>query len=212
MLQKYATARREAQSKNPSGPLRKPARHAFLKAWIRSPLSVGAVMPSSRQLANAMAGCIDTAQPGVVVELGAGTGVITAGLLRSGMDARQLIVLERDAKLHAFLHTHFPLVQNVRADACELAQVLQEMGAEQVNAIVSSLPLLSMPLAVRNTIIKQITLSLGEAGILVQFTYGPKSPIPPRLQRRYRLAGKCVAHVWFNLPPAHVWVYQKQPK
>ena len=46
----------------------------FLKAWIRSPRKIGAVIPSSPVLAKAMADQVKTNENKTVVELGAGTG------------------------------------------------------------------------------------------------------------------------------------------
>ena len=53
----------------------------FLSRWLRNPLRTGAVMPSGSMLARLMANQIDTAGDGVVLELGGGTGAITACLL-----------------------------------------------------------------------------------------------------------------------------------
>jgi phospholipid N-methyltransferase len=44
----------------------------FIAAWMRSPLAIGALVPSSKGLARAMASQIDLDQPGMVIELGAG--------------------------------------------------------------------------------------------------------------------------------------------
>src|SRR3954469_4725431 len=82
----------------------KPARHRhrphhFLAAWIRSPLKMGALLPSSRALARAMAAEVDIDKPGMIVELGAGTGVMTHALLQAGVPGSRLVVLERDRKL-----------------------------------------------------------------------------------------------------------------
>ena len=50
----------------------------FLRALIARPKNVGAVVPSSRALARAIARQIDPARQGPILELGPGTGVITA--------------------------------------------------------------------------------------------------------------------------------------
>ena len=53
----------------------------FLRELVTQPGTVGAICASSPRLAARMAAWVDTAAPGVVVELGGGTGVITAALL-----------------------------------------------------------------------------------------------------------------------------------
>src|SRR5579871_6735393 len=79
------------------------SRHQLFAAWIRSPLKVGALLPSSRALARAMAAEIDLSTPGTIIELGAGTGAVTHALLHAGIPADRLVIIERDRKLHAIM-------------------------------------------------------------------------------------------------------------
>jgi phosphatidylethanolamine/phosphatidyl-N-methylethanolamine N-methyltransferase len=53
---------------------------SFFKQWLRSPTTVGAVAPSSRCLADAMADGIEVFE--AIVEVGIGTGVVTDSLVR----------------------------------------------------------------------------------------------------------------------------------
>lgn len=52
----------------------------FLYKYIRSPKQVGSIVPSSKALIKKMIKPIDWTQVNTVVELGAGTGVITLGI------------------------------------------------------------------------------------------------------------------------------------
>lgn len=185
------------------------ARHHFLAAWVRSPFKMGALLPSSRALARAMAACIDVKRPGMVIELGAGTGVVTYALLQAGITPNRLLVIERDEKLHTIISGQFPHLNIILADAADLDAVLAKNGSHGVNAIVSSLPLLMMPKTVRQAVEHQMATAIGEDGILIQFTYGPKSPISRQQMRKYHLQGKRMKIVVSNVPPAHVWVYRK---
>ncbi|MEK6746247.1 MAG: rRNA adenine N-6-methyltransferase family protein [Pseudomonadota bacterium] len=184
-------------------------RHHFIAAWLRSPLKIGAALPSSRSLARAMAAQVDTSMEGAVIELGAGTGVVTQALLEAEIAHDKLLVIERDKKLHSLLHAIFHDLKVLCADAMELESVLKNAGMDKVNAIVSSLPFITMPVAVRHGIQEQMAKVIGDSGIIVQFTYGPKSPINRSELKRYGLVGKRVKLVLANVPPAHVWVYRK---
>src|SRR5512145_1917528 len=84
--------RRMAPEKDPNAAL------VFLKAWLKSPLRVGAIAPSGDRLARAMAQVVPRRSALPVVELGGGTGSITAALLRR-IPAERLIVVERDPEL-----------------------------------------------------------------------------------------------------------------
>jgi len=185
--------------------------HHFLAAWMRSPLKVGSVVPSSRALTHAMAQQVDITAAGTVVELGAGTGVVTQALLHAGVAPQQLAVVESDPKLHALLCAHYPHLQMICGDAMELAQILKESGVSRINAIVSSLPLMSMPKEVRHAIEEQmLLLSKEHDADIVQFTYGPVSPISVQMLHKHGVVGKRVRFVMANIPPAHVWVYRKK--
>src|SRR5271170_2896218 len=78
-------------------------RHHFIFAAMRSPFKIGSFLPSSRGLARAMASGVDVSRPGAVVELGAGTGVVTHALLKIGVAPENLVVIERDERLHRLM-------------------------------------------------------------------------------------------------------------
>lgn len=185
-------------------------RKQFIAAWLRSPLAMGAVVPSSRALTRAMAAEVDQVQDGLVVELGAGTGAVTYALLQAGIAPERLVVLERNPGLHASLAEHFLQLKVLCADAARLHEVLELLGNPPVAAIVSSLPLLSMPREVRQEIERQMAECVAPGGRIVQFTYGPRSPLNRTFLRHWRIAGRRVKTVLGNMPPAHVWVYQKE--
>lgn len=206
-VSKYNMPQRLSTARNTNKPRR--MRHHFIAAWMRSPLKMGAALPSSRSLARAMAAEVDTDRDGAIVELGAGTGVVTQALLEAGISRSRLLVIEREKKLHALLHAIFHDVSILCADALELENVINQAGIKKVNAIVSSLPFISMPSAVRKGIQEQMAKAIGDDGIIIQFTYGPKSPIANSELKRYGLTGKREKLVFLNVPPAHVWVYRK---
>ena len=58
----------------------------FIRSWMEKPLLTGAVMPSGRPLARAMAKFVDPNAPGQVIELGPGTGAVTAALVERGIE------------------------------------------------------------------------------------------------------------------------------
>jgi len=183
--------------------------HHFIAAWLRSPLKIGALLPSSRSLARAMAAEVDIEKPGVIVELGAGTGAVTQALLQVGIAPARLVVIERDERLHALMSAQFPHLNVLCADAAQMDTVLAELGIAGISAIVSSLPLLSMPRLVRQAIEHHMLTLIGDDGLLIQFTYGPRSPISRHQLRKYQMQGRRMKLVVANVPPAHVWVYRR---
>jgi phosphatidylethanolamine/phosphatidyl-N-methylethanolamine N-methyltransferase len=184
-------------------------RHHFLAAWLRSPKGIGALLPSSRSLARAMVAQIDTSVPGMIIELGAGTGVMTHALLEAGIPPERLIILERDQMLHDVLAAQFPGLTVLCEDAVNLDKILAKHGSSEVCGIISSLPFLTIPKDIGQAIQVQMAKIIGKAGVIVQFTYGMQSPITkPQLQKLGLVSKRCKIVV-ANVPPAHVWVYRQ---
>jgi phosphatidylethanolamine/phosphatidyl-N-methylethanolamine N-methyltransferase len=198
---------------NPAIPAKKfshhRGRHHFIFAAMRSPFKIGGFLPSSRGLAQAMASGVDISRHGAVIELGAGTGVVTHALLKAGISPDKLVVIERDEKLFTLMSSQFPHLNILCADAIELDSVLASHSITKINAIVSSLPFLVMPKHVRHAIQHHMATLIGDDGVLIQFTYGPKSPISRGQMRKYHLQGKRMKLVVANVPPAHVWIYRR---
>ncbi len=180
----------------------------FLYNWLRAPLQTGAFMPSSGPLVRTMAAQLDPGHDGFVVELGAGTGVVTRALLERGVHAERLVVIERSPEFCRLVGRKFPEIAVVRGDAQHLRHLLHHRGVGQVSAVVSSLPLLSLPFSTQRDILRESVQVLEPGGVFVQFTYGTGSPVQPGLVRRLGLDGRPVARVWRNLPPAVVWCYR----
>jgi phosphatidylethanolamine/phosphatidyl-N-methylethanolamine N-methyltransferase len=186
----------------------------FLKRWLRRPLAMGAVMPSGRLLAAAMANTTKTVlegRPGHVVELGAGTGEVTKALLAAGIAPDRLALVERDPELAIFLRRHFPGPRIIEGDAARLSRLLADHGVASVAAVVSSLPLLSLPAGVVAGIVGGVFEALPRGAALVQFTYGPTPPVPRALRERLHLAGAHGKRIWRNVPPAVVWTFRRPP-
>ena len=181
----------------------------FFLQWLRAPGRMGAVVPSSRRLADAMARQIPAearADMAPIVELGGGTGSITRGILASGIPPERLIVLERDPRLADLLAQRFAGTTILCGDAQDLQALLAERGVARVAAIVSGLPLLLFPEPARRRVVDGCFAVLPAGRPLIQFTYGFNAPLPPQ---EHRLHAKRVARVIRNVPPAFVWTFKQ---
>jgi phosphatidylethanolamine/phosphatidyl-N-methylethanolamine N-methyltransferase len=178
----------------------------FLKAWLKSPLRVGAIAPSGERLARTMARVVPRRSNLPVVELGGGTGSITAALLRR-IEAERLIVLERDPELARHLRRKFPAITVVQGDARHLDRELKALGIQRVAAVVSGLPLMAMPKRIQREILDACFKVLEPGAPYIQFTYSLFSPLP---RREFGLNGRPVARVMQNVPPASIWVYRRR--
>jgi phosphatidylethanolamine/phosphatidyl-N-methylethanolamine N-methyltransferase len=187
-------------------PLRLDDEVRFLRSWIEKPLHVGAVMPSSRMLARAMAEYVDPHDTAAVIELGPGTGAITNGLIHRGVDPARLVLVEYNPSFCALLKERYPQATVVQGDAYSLRDTLRHALRAPASAIVSGLPLVTKPMAVRLKLLRE-ALALALPGApFVQFTYSVAPPIPKSLPGVKAHASE---RIWLNLPPARVWVYRK---
>lgn len=174
----------------------------FARECIRAPRSVGAICPSGPALAAAMAARVGEGQ-GLVVELGAGTGVVTAALLQRGIAPQRLVVLERSEAMVKLLRQRFPHLTIIHGDAAKLSSYLPE--GSSVDCIVSSLPFLSIPEDIRTCILQEIRTLLVDGGSLLQYTY-----MWAKESCLSRAGLTCVATsmVWKNMPPARVMEFR----
>jgi phosphatidylethanolamine/phosphatidyl-N-methylethanolamine N-methyltransferase len=177
----------------------------FLSSWLKNPKNIGAVAPSGPALSRTMAAIVDPAVNGAIVELGPGTGPVTAALLERGIDPKRLVLVEYDKDFCAVLRGKFPDVKVVQGDAFALDQTLQGHVSFPLAAIVSSLPLLNFAPEQRQRLIESAMRLMRPQSPFIQFTYGANSPLPVRSEHYETSASK---RVWWNLPPARVWTYR----
>lgn len=177
-------------------------RWLFLKRFWEQRSAVASVSPSSRWLAHSAAEGIRPEDDPTVVELGAGTGPITAELVKALAGRGRLVVVERDAAFCAHLRRRFPGVEVVRADATGLDSLLDDLGIGHVEHVVSALPMWWLPDAPRLRLLHAIGDRLDGTGSLHQVTSAPW--LQGRLYRglfqevRFRF-------VPLNLPPGGVY-------
>lgn len=179
----------------------------FLYEAVMHPSRVGALFPSSKWLATNLVQQISKNPPGLVVELGAGTGAITTALLNQKRLFHQLIVIERSAKLANHLMQRFPELSIIQGDACQLHRLINKFTSSPIQAIVSSLPLRTLSPSSIGKIGIEINQILIKGGLYIQYTYSLwGKPLCPSSQL------KLVKQqwVWQNLPPARIDVFRHE--
>jgi phosphatidylethanolamine/phosphatidyl-N-methylethanolamine N-methyltransferase len=147
-----------------------------------------------------------------VIELGGGTGAITEALLKAGVPAAGLLVVELNEELHAHLQSRFPGVGIAEGDARDLREIAWRsrfLDAGTVDAVVSSLGLLSMPRDTQREILAAAFACMAEGGSFIQFTYGPQAPVADEVVRSLRLHVRRGDFILRNVPPATVYVYTR---
>lgn len=189
-----------------------PARHdakgadgaLFFRHWLRHPLGIGAMLPSSLAVARAMASEIPLDRPGAVLELGGGTGVVTRGLIDAGCPPDRLIVIEREPALAEILRRRFGQTRIVEGDACAIASIMAELRVARLAAVVSSLPIKWFPVERQRDVVGPCFDLLGADGMFLQLTNALVSPLA---MGPLGLGGTEIARIWTQFPPVQIWRY-----
>jgi phosphatidylethanolamine/phosphatidyl-N-methylethanolamine N-methyltransferase len=179
----------------------------FLRSWIERPLLTGAVAPSSKYLAQAMASYVDPRVPGPVVELGPGTGPVTDALVRRGIEQERLVLVEFNPEFAQLLKRRFPRAAIVCGDAYDVRDALADVVREPCAGFISSLPLFTKPMPQRVELLSAAHGLSRPGAPFVQFTYAVVPPIPARSSHYTALGSE---RIWRNVPPARVWVYRSR--
>jgi len=173
---------------------------AFLRGLIANPKGVSAPTPSSPVLAQAIAAQLDLARPGMVIELGPGTGAVTAALVKR-VGAARILAIEREENFIAPLRDRFASMDIRRGDALAFERFLPPDSV--IAAVVSGLPLLHLPQDVRRSLLSRALAVQGPGGLFIQLSYSWRPPVKAE-------AGTILTKraIWQNFPPAHVWTYR----
>lgn len=177
----------------------------FFKRMVTAPRRVSALAPSSKALGRAMALGLGP-DSGKIVEFGPGTGRLTAAIIAAGVKPADLTCLELDPEFTALIRRRFPGVTVINAGA----DTAKAHVSEPVSRVISGLPLLSMPVAVRLAIVQAAFDILRPGGELVQFTYGGKPPLPRDEMAKLGLTATKGQLVALNLPPARIYHFRRK--
>src|SRR5580704_16539408 len=110
----------------------------FLTESLRSFSTTASVLPSSKHLASAMLRPIDLERARAIVELGAGSGAMTIGLLQRMRPDARLYALDINPRFIEFLHETVsdPRLVPLVGAAEDLGEILREQGVRKADAIV----------------------------------------------------------------------------
>ncbi|MCD2471928.1 methyltransferase domain-containing protein [Jiella sp. MQZ9-1] len=186
----------------------------FFRGWLQRPLITGAVSPSSRALGRAMASYVPDpalfSENSRVLELGPGTGVVTQMLLQRGVPERSLVLIEYSHDFCKLLRQRFPDAEVIEGDAYAIGRALPEwIGADPLEAVVSSLPLFTRPDEMREEVVGRSLEMMRPGAPFIQFSYALTQPVKAK-----KIGATLELSPWVkrNLPPARVLVYRSADK
>jgi phosphatidylethanolamine/phosphatidyl-N-methylethanolamine N-methyltransferase len=178
----------------------------FFRRWLANPLQMGSIIPSSPTLCAKIVRQTRRAADEFIVELGAGTGVVSRALLDSGLPPERLYVVEIVPTMAAHLRRVLPGVNVIEGDARLLPNLLPDHVRGKIGTVVCGIPLVLLPVAEQRRFIDAIEAVAPGRGFL-HFSYCVTSPLP---YQKHALAAKREAWTPLNFPPASVWRYTPQ--
>lgn len=174
----------------------------FFRRWLANPLQMGSIVPSSPSLCRLLVKHAATPD-GMVLELGAGTGVISRALLDAGLPARRLVVVEIVPAMAEHLRQVLPGARVVQGDARELPALLHDLEG-RIGAVICGVPLVLLPREQQLQFIGAMAGVAPDCGFL-HYSYCITSPLSPA---GLGLTARRLAWTPRNFPPASVWHYR----
>lgn len=178
----------------------------FFGTWMRNPIKMGAVAPSSATYCAKMVAASTTKIDGPVLELGPGLGVVTRALLDAGVSPSRITSIEYDRDFAATLQRRFPAVNVIRGDGFDLDRTLADGGATRFSTILLAIPIVKFPQGERQALFSRYFSRLAPGGNLTQLSYLWTPPVKP-VPGIFDVSASPI--VWDNIPPARVWIYRQ---
>ena len=99
----------------------------WFQTFLRHPLQMGGLFPSSSALSSLMVRHISSDTHGPILELGPGTGSFTRALLRKGIPEEKLVLLEQSSDFTTLLRNSFPDATVICGDAKDVAAIMRPL-------------------------------------------------------------------------------------
>ena len=181
----------------------------FLKEFVKHPVMVGSVIPSSDRLIRKMLGPVDWANTRLFVEYGPGVGTFTRPILDLLAADATLITIDTNAEFTTFLKDDIAdeRLIAVTGSAADVEKIIAAHGFTHADFVVSGLPFSTLPAGVGDAIGQATARVIRPGGAFLVYQFSPKvrdfiAPYFQRLDRGFE---------WWNVPPATLfWGWREE--
>lgn len=175
----------------------------FFREFLRHPVMVGSVIPSSRRLIDHMLSRTDWADTRLFVEYGPGVGTFCQAVLdRMGPDA-QYIAIDTNREFVGYLRDRIidPRFKPVHGSAADVRQIIADHGHEHADYVLSGLPFSTLPPGIGPRIATETHAALRPGGAFLVYQFNP------RCRDFMALAFDRIDHAFepINIPPAQLY-------
>ena len=202
--------------KGPRRLVRRSARRAasprwqFLRGFLKHPVMVGSIIPSSRILIEHMLEPVDWQNTKLFVEYGPGVGTFTRPILEKMAPDATLIAIDTNSEFIGYLRESIDdsRLVAVTGSAADVHKIISDRGFEHADFVLSGLPFSTLPPGVGDAIGKATAKVIRPGGAFLVYQFSPKvldfiKPWFERIDRGFQ---------WINVPPATLFWAWREPK
>ena len=179
----------------------------FLRGFIKHPVMVGSVIPSSKVLIDKMLEPVDWKNTKLFVEYGPGVGTFTDHILQRLPAGATLVAIDTNPDFTDYLKRKFAdsRLVAVTGSAADVSDIIEECGFEEADYILSGLPFSTLPPGIGPKIAEKTAEALRPGGAFLVYQFSPKVRdfIAPHFERIDK------GFEWRNIPPAQLfWAWK----
>jgi phospholipid N-methyltransferase len=182
----------------------------FLRGFLKNPVMVGSIIPSSKVLIEKMLDPVDWANTKVFVEYGPGVGTFTRPVLERLAPDAALVTIDTNADFTRYLKESIddPRLVPVTGSAADVEKILADRDLGSADYVLSGLPFSTLPPGVGEDIAEATANVIRPGGAFLVYQFSPKvldfiKPHFGPIKRGFE---------WVNVPPATLfWAYKGEP-
>ncbi|HXH54001.1 MAG TPA: methyltransferase [Sphingomicrobium sp.] len=184
-------------------------RWQFLRGFLKHPVMVGSIIPSSRVLIERMLSPVDWENARLFLEYGPGVGTFTRPVLEKlGPDAI-LLTIDTNPDFTRYLKESIddPRLVAVTGSAADVETILAERGFDRADYVLSGIPFSTLPPGIGEAIGEATAKVIRPGGAFLVYQFSPKvldfiKPFFERIERGFE---------WVNVPPATLFWAWREP-
>lgn len=200
--------------KGPRRLVRRSARRAvsprwqFLRGFLKHPVMVGSIIPSSRVLIEKMLSPVDWENTKLFIEYGPGVGTFTRPILEKLAPDAKLLTIDLNPDFTSYLKDSIDddRLVAVTGSAADVEKILSDRGLPDADYVLSGLPFSTLPPGVGDAIASATSRVVRPGGAFLVYQFSPKvlDFIKPHFERIDR------GFEWINVPPATLfWAWRE---
>jgi phospholipid N-methyltransferase len=183
----------------------------FLRGFLKNPVMVGSVIPSSRVLIDKMLSPVDWANTKLFVEYGPGVGTFTRPVLDKLAPDAKLVTIDTNPDFTHYLRNSIDdsRLIPVNGSAADVEKILADHGLGYADYVLSGLPFSTLPAGVGDDIAEATSNVIRPGGAFLVYQFSPK--VRDFIQPHFAPIKR--GFEWINVPPATLfWAYKGEPQ